>query len=114
MLLHFYSNLHLNPKYWDKDDKLSNIISVLVSALVGNYDKDDADDKGDTEAVDVLLQVLRMALDYCGDYATLIDCSKRVHDELNLRGLDALDDIDVRRDIQLLVVYLPRVYSDKL
>lgn len=108
MLLHFYSNLHLSPKYWDDDDKLSNIISVLVSALVGNYDKDDA------EAVDVLLQVLRLALNYCGDYTTLIDCCKRLHDELYVRGLDALDDIDVKRDIQFLVVYLPRVYSDKL
>lgn len=108
MLLHFYSNLHLNPKYWDDDDKLSNIISVLVSALVGNYDKDDA------EVVDVLLQVLRLALNYCGDYATLIDCCKRLHDELNLRGLDALDDIDVRRDIQFLVADIPRVNSDKL
>lgn len=108
MLLHFYSNLHLSPKYWDDDDKLSNIISVLVSALVGNYDKDDA------EAVDVLLQVLRLALNYCGDYTTLTDCCKRLHDELYVRGLDALDDIDVRRDIQFLVVYLPRVNSDKL
>lgn len=108
MLLHFYSNLHLNPKYWDDDDKLSNIISVLVSALVGNYDKDDA------EAVDVLLRVLRLALNYCGDYTTLTDCCKRLHDELYVRGLDALDDIDVRRDTQFLVVYLPRVYSDKL
>lgn len=114
MLLHFYSNLHLSPKYWDDDDKLSNIISVLVSALVGNYDKDDADDKDGAEAVDVLLQVLRLALNYCGDYTTLIDCCKRLHDELYVRGLDALDDIDVRRDIQFLVVYLPRVYSDKL
>lgn len=108
MLLHFYSNLHLSPKYWDDDDKLSNIISVLVSALVGNYDKDDA------EAVDVLLQVLRLTLNYCGDYTTLTDCCKRLHDELYVRGLDALDDIDVRRDIQFLVVYLPRVNSDKL
>lgn len=79
------------------DDRLENIKSALLCALAGNYFP------GDKNAALTLKKAVTAGKKFTHSDECLWDAIDNVWYELDMRGMDALDDWVVRKDIYTLI-----------